>query len=1306
MTFYLNALAAASSTKVWQLGLIPEDIEEDKLEESLQEWFKPMVTTEETASKHVSALYVDHHWFPVVVIHKAGAVEIHTTPGAHEWVWIAVRGLGIEFTIIPTATPQLFPNDCGFQVVAWIMESVFEPSFAQPLHTVKAMPESTAISWRGMFEHHLKAKGTDMEMIIPAELYFGGTNQLRMDTMPSSHPKKDAPFFMTSIQQATRAGLQILGKVISIVDHTLNEDDLIWGKQNMRVLRHPQCAQAMSGEDTSSLPSLQKKRIVREADIIHETTDRQQSAEMGFPFHTVPCSAFDNGNHRSTPYCSRGDIHQRKHSEPHTEYDLQDFLRHYPQQVAWSGTLPRQHSQGHARAVYPETSHWTEFQPCTVKASQRPQVSWQTVVQLVQIAVTFVSGLFPFMNKGHSQACQTNVLQDSSSPPRPMFFHAMPDEDIPIPSGPSRLGFPMAEESSHQPERNHPGFCQRSPSVAASFLPSQLQSCLGKPRLQVLGQQGSWVANDEMTFYVQQVADALRIDARETLVIEPDQNSAEVNAAIFKWLHNHIHHGSAREIISAILVANHWYPIHLQELENNWIIHTTPEAEPMILHVCPFLGIGIHVELIDLPVGFPCDCGFQTAKWLQSIAALARSAGPFECRAITEHEACLLRLSFADHLIEKDIHMQPLLKRDSHFGGTGTQDIAQQLQQLLQERGVPHDAVQERTHKVMEQLGRQALTKAFRSQNVWKEIKQLANFATPKVQLVLPSELQEAIAARAALGKQIGTKQKKQRNDRPTRKELQILPQDITIPEGIFRDAANTSLRQIQASAIGPQASGVVVMLADQAVPYLRFSQAVSKHGLGLLVLDHNNPLLHGSGETVRFPAKCERTNEPILITGKLIQIGQIEVSRSTPAQTIRVEEVQTEVVRVITYRDELHSMPWSKFLNRPIKCIVDDTPFLQGETNGSSPIIDVWDRQWLNEKLEKVPPNDAALFIACFRVELTDLHEALTTSGNVAHYVEPRSQDGRAPHPGYRVIWINKKDKQAVILASQSTSQWTCLVRSGQRFGLRVLQSDAQAVHQLHKPQTQYLASDDILTFHAGPFPHGSNRGALVKLFTAWGWQARPCQPKSRTPNGLGVIWEVQAANKPQFEVYQLAHADILITEVPKRTPKSATRAVDVQASARTIAALSKQPIVAEEQEDPWEHQDPWHAYKTPPKQSRHAPPGDLPAASLEAIATRVKTKLQNDKTFVKACEDGDADMTHDDRVSNLEERLNLLEGTVQHHHEQQVKAAAELGNQIGQVKSQVDRQTSAIHSHIDSKMSEQLRHIEALLAKKPRTE
>lgn len=101
------------------------------------------------------------------------------------------------------------------------------------------------------------------------------------------------------------------------------------------------------------------------------------------------------------------------------------------------------------------------------------------------------------------------------------------------------------------------------------------------------------------------------------------------------------------------------------------------------------------------------------------------------------------------------------------------------------------------------------------------------------------------------------------------------------------------------------------------------------------------------------------------------------------------------------------------------------------------------------------------------------------------AHYIEPRTHDGRSPHADFRVIWINKKDRQAVVLASQSTAQWTTVVRAGSRFGLRVKSAEAKIIHEQHKPQTPYLESDEILTFHAGPFPHGSNRGALLKLFS-----------------------------------------------------------------------------------------------------------------------------------------------------------------------------------------------------------------------------
>lgn len=43
------------------------------------------------------------------------------------------------------------------------------------------------------------------------------------------------------------------------------------------------------------------------------------------------------------------------------------------------------------------------------------------------------------------------------------------------------------------------------------------------------------------------------------------------------------------------------------------------------------------------------------------------------------------------------------------------------------------------------------------------------------------------------------------------------------------------------------------------------------------------------------------------------------------------------------------------------------------------------------------------------------------------------------------------------------------------------------------------------------------------AKLFAAWAWQARPLKPKNRSANSIGVLWEVQAAQKPGYDVYQL---------------------------------------------------------------------------------------------------------------------------------------------------------------------------------------
>ena len=94
---------------------------------------------------------------------------------------------------------------------------------------------------------------------------------------------------------------------------------------------------------------------------------------------------------------------------------------------------------------------------------------------------------------------------------------------------------------------------------------------------------------------------------------------------------------------------------------------------------------------------------------------------------------------------------------------------------------------------------------------------------------------------------------------------------------------------------------------------------------------------------------------------------------------------------------------------------------------------------------------------------------------------------------------------------------------------------------------------------------------------------------PKGRAADQRRMLWLVQAAAPPEFEVYQLEHADILITAVPKKTKPIGPARPDVQASAKTIAALSRPVESAHETglTDPWHLgvTDPWAHYTPPAK-------------------------------------------------------------------------------------------------------------------------
>lgn len=403
---------------------------------------------------------------------------------------------------------------------------------------------------------------------------------------------------------------------------------------------------------------------------------------------------------------------------------------------------------------------------------------------------------------------------------------------------------------------------------------------------------------------------------------------------------------------------------------------------------------------------------------------------------------------------------------------------------------------------------------------------------------------------------EFGHRKMKKKQPKAPKVVVQLTADDIGVPDGIFREAGGELLKQVHFASIGSDTRGVVVVDLSQALPYAKLTSPVSKRGLALIVVDTDHPEVETIGMPLRFPAKCERTGEPVIISARILQIGNVAVVRTVSDQICQVEEVATVVIRMLTYRDEL-SYDWNKFLQQPVKTLLASFDDLQPKPNGQQVVIDCWDRQYVSLKLEKTRPIDAAMYIVTFRLEGVDLKSVLQQSGTDAIYVEPRDVSGKQPHEGFRVVWLNKHDKSMARLAQQSTPKWTSLVRSGVRYGIRVASDEAEEVHAQHKPQTPFLDATTLKTYHVGPWPYGATKSTIHKVFQTWGWSARPIQARSRAIMGNGLIWEVQACTEPMYTVWQLSHGDVLITEVPKKAKPTNGSHHGIQGSQRTIDAL-----------------------------------------------------------------------------------------------------------------------------------------------------
>lgn len=139
-------------------------------------------------------------------------------------------------------------------------------------------------------------------------------------------------------------------------------------------------------------------------------------------------------------------------------------------------------------------------------------------------------------------------------------------------------------------------------------------------RLEALWRQQSWVAKDEMRFYLT----AAQIDGvAHAFPPNAYYNEADAEEHSATWLAIAIcHQENNRPWCSAAIIAGHWVPIILYQEGSTVKMTTTPGGSCLIsaaTELANGMSMTLEVQQRLLPTVFSGDCGFQALAWILAL---------------------------------------------------------------------------------------------------------------------------------------------------------------------------------------------------------------------------------------------------------------------------------------------------------------------------------------------------------------------------------------------------------------------------------------------------------------------------------------------------------------------------------------------------------------------------------------------------------------------------------------------------------------------------------------------------------------
>ena len=224
------------------------------------------------------------------------------------------------------------------------------------------------------------------------------------------------------------------------------------------------------------------------------------------------------------------------------------------------------------------------------------------------------------------------------------------------------------------------------------------------------------------------------------------------------------------------------------------------------------------------------------------------------------------------------------LKRQQMRLGTGStreQAIVQWLQEFLPSKGVPAAQAEQRARQAVKRLGISGLEQAIKQKDPWRALKSLGNALGKPFMWIQVAELEQHIQDRAASKFAADTRKPKSNKARKMDAAVDLTPESLEIIPGSFVDEDDLDVQMISCDEITPDSRGIAIISANKATGFLQENTNLSTDALALITIGEVAELPEERGDAVQWVANYRPTNEPIIVQGHLINLGDHKISKS-----------------------------------------------------------------------------------------------------------------------------------------------------------------------------------------------------------------------------------------------------------------------------------------------------------------------------------------------------------------------------------------------------------------------------------------